>query len=168
MHVVVRPAAPSEAEVLAPRLTTLCRRSKAHWGYPPELLARWADDLRIEPADIVRDQVLLATDSDAADDAADDAILGFARVVERADHAQLADLWVEPASMGAGVGRSLWAAAVEAARRLPFDELRFAADPNAEPFYERMGARRIGDLPSEVVDGRTLGLMAFDLKPEPT
>jgi GNAT superfamily N-acetyltransferase len=165
MTIVVRRAEPAEADALAPVLTALCRRSKAHWGYPPELLVRWADDLRIEPADIIRDQVLVATDSDAAD--GDAAIAGFARVVERADHAQLADLWVEPTSMGTGVGRSLWSAAVNVARTLPSDELRFAADPNAEPFYERMGARRIGDLPSEVVQGRTLGLMAYDLATAP-
>ncbi len=147
---------------MAPVLTALCRRSKAHWGYPPELLARWADDLVIEPIDILRDQVLIATDSSAAGD--DPGVVGFARVAERADHAQLADLWVEPTSMGAGVGRSLWDAAVQAARDLPSLELRFAADPNAEPFYGRMGAHRIGDLPSEVVQGRTLGLMVFDLR----
>ena len=56
--------------------------------------------------------------------------------------------------MGQGVGRALWDAAVAVARTLPFDELRLAADPNAEAFYERMGARRIGEVESEVVNGR--------------
>jgi Acetyltransferase (GNAT) domain len=67
-------------------------------------------------------------------------------------------------AMGAGVGRALWAAAVQVARTLPFDELRLAADPNAEQFYARMGARRIGEVGSEVVHGRRLPLMAFDLR----
>ena len=74
-------------------LTALCRRSKASWGYPPDLLERWADDLRIEPADIVRDIVLVAA-SDAG------VITGFARVSERDDHTQLKDLWVEPVCHG--------------------------------------------------------------------
>jgi len=157
MGITIRPAEPLEADDLAPRLTALCRRSKAHWGYPPELLDRWAADLRIDTADIVRDAVLVARTTDGQ-------IAGFARVAQRADHSQLCDLWVEPAIIGTGVGAALWDAAVDVARSLPFDEMRFAADPNAEPFYERMGARVIGAVPSEVVQGRTLALMGFALR----
>ena len=51
--VTIERADAAEADELAPVLTALCRRAKAHWGYPADLLARWADDLRIEPADIV-------------------------------------------------------------------------------------------------------------------
>lgn len=157
MTVAIRRAEPTEADELAPVLTALCRRSKASWGYPTELLARWADDLRIDPDDITRDVVLVARTPD-------EAIGGFARVSARDDHTQLQDLWVEPACFGTGVGRALWDAAIGVARTLPFDELRLAADPNAEGFYERMGARRIGFAPSEVVNGRSLPLMGFDLR----
>lgn len=153
----MRRAHESEADDLAPVLTALCRRSKASWGYPPGLLARWADDLRIEPGDIVADVVLVARSRSGT-------IMGFARVSERVDHTQLKDLWVEPAIMGRGVGRALWEAAVAVARTLPPDELRLAADPNAEPFYERMGARRIGEVESDVVNGRRLPLMGLDLR----
>jgi GNAT superfamily N-acetyltransferase len=148
-------------------LTALCRRSKASWGYVPEVLARWTDDLRIEPVDILRDVVLIAnagTDADSIADIVPRIVIGFARVAARSDHTQLKDLWVEPAAMGRGVGRALWDAAVAVARTLPSDELRFAADPNAEPFYERMGARRIGEVESEVVNGRRLPLMGLDLR----
>jgi len=155
--VTIERAGGDEADELAPVLTALCRRAKAHWGYAPALLVRWADDLRIEPADIVTDAVLVARSPDGG-------VAGFARITARVDHTQLKDLWVEPASMGTGVGRSLWEAAVVLARSLPFDELRFASDPNAEPFYVHMGARRTGFAPSEVVDGRTLPLMAFGLR----
>jgi ribosomal protein S18 acetylase RimI-like enzyme len=157
MTVSVRRADPAEAAGLAPVLTALCRRSKASWGYPPELLDRWANDLRIEPGDIVDDTVLVA-------ETEHDGLVGFARVAQRTDHTQLKDLWVEPAAFRMGVGRSLWAAAIAVASDLAFDELRFAADPNAEPFYVHLGARRIGMLPSEIVNGRTLPLMAFDLR----
>lgn len=157
MTTTIRRVDAAEAADLAPLLTELCRRSKASWGYPPELLERWANDLRIETDDIVRDPVLVA-------EVLTGNIVGFARIAARTDHTQLKDLWVEPVAMGTGVGRALWTAAVEVARSLPFDELRLAADPNAEPFYVRMGARRIGLAPSEVVNGRTLPLMAFDLR----
>ncbi len=141
---------------MAPVLTALCRRAKAYWGYPEGLLERWADDLHIEPSDIVADTVLVA-------EAPNTTLLGWARISRRDDHSQLSDLWVDPAWMRTGVGRALWDAAVDVARTMPFAELRLAADPNAEPFYLHMGAHRIGEVPSEVVNGRRLPLMGFDL-----
>ncbi len=177
----VRRAGADEAEALAPLLTDLCRRSKAHWGYEPRLLARWADDLRVTPEDIARDVVLLAevpsaevatgaTPAAEASGAAPDRILGFARVTRGARTtlaapapAQLKDLWVEPGDIGAGVGRALFVAACEVARTLPADQLLIVADPNAEGFYLRMGARRIGEEASEVVDDRRLPILVLDL-----
>ncbi len=160
-----------EAEDLAPLLTVLARRSKAHWGYDAELLRRWADDLRITPQDIVRDVVLLAEVGAAgAPPAAPVRLAGFARVTEEVRitlaapaPAQLKDLWVEPGAIGEGVGRALFLAAREVARTLPSDQLLIVSDPNAEGFYLRMGARRIGEEASEVVDGRRLPILLLDL-----
>ncbi len=82
-----------------------------------ELLARWVDDLHIEPDDIVRDVVLVAESQTRA-------IAGFARVSARADHSQLKDLWVEPACMGTGVRAG---ALGRRGRRRPDDAVRRAA-----------------------------------------
>lgn len=162
----IRRARPDEATRLAPVLTQLCRRSKAHWGYAPELLARWADDLRIAPEDIVRDAVLVAEVASADGER----VAGFARVSAGARLArtaasppQLKDLWVEPRDIGSGVGRALFAAACEVARTLPADQLLIVADPHAEGFYLRMGARRIGEEDSEVVEGRRLPILLLEL-----
>lgn len=161
----IRRARADEAEALAPVLTDLCRRSKAHWGYEPGLLGRWLDDLSIRPEDIDRDAVLVAEVGDGPVRTA-----GFARVTEGArpaltgpGPAQLKDLWVEPGDIGSGVGRTLFAAACEVARTLPADQLLIVSDPNAEGFYLRMGARRIGEAASEAIDGRRLPMLLVDL-----
>jgi GNAT superfamily N-acetyltransferase len=155
--------------VLAPVLTELCRRSKAHWGYEPDLLHRWAGDLAITAQDIDRDAVLVAELGDD-DGGAPPRIGGFARISRgtsaHLDHpapARLDDLWVEPDAMGAGVGRALFEASCEVARTLPADQMLIVSDPNAEGFYLRMGARRIGEEASEVVDGRQLPILLIDL-----
>lgn len=162
----IRRAPADEAHTLAPVLTDLCRRSKAHWGYDPELLRRWSDDLAITPEDIRRDAVVIA---ELGDDP-DRRIAGFARItrgartqLDRPAAGRLNDLWVEPGDIGAGVGRALFDAACEVARTLPADQLLIVADPNAEGFYLRMGARRIGEEASEVVDGRRLPILLVDL-----
>jgi GNAT superfamily N-acetyltransferase len=165
-HVLrIRRARADEAADLASVLTDLSRRSKAHWGYHPDLLRRWADDLSIRPEDIDQDAVLVA--EVGADPGR---IAGFARVAEGSHTvaggpapAQLKDLWVEPADVGSGIGRALFVAASEVARTLPADQLLIVADPNAEGFYLRMGARRIGEEASEVVDGRRLPILLLDL-----
>jgi GNAT superfamily N-acetyltransferase len=50
--------------------------------------------------------------------------------------------------MGSGVGRSLFEHARDRARELRLPVLELSADPNAEGFYERMGAKRVGDVPA--------------------
>jgi GNAT superfamily N-acetyltransferase len=56
----------------------------------------------------------------------------------------LEHLWVLPNAMGGGVSRALFAHALERARVLGFESMEIESDPNAEGFYERMGARRVG------------------------
>ncbi len=169
----IRHARHDEAGALASRLTALCHRSKAHWGYPPELLDRWAGDLRIDPTDIARDVVLVAETDDAATptgpgspDGTGLMLVGFARIgVVDPRIAQLHDLWVEPVAMGQGVGRALMEAAMEVARTLPAERLRIVADPNAEAFYARFGAVRVDEADSDVVAGRRLPILELELGP---
>ncbi len=170
----IRRARADEGPTLAAQLTDLCRRSKAHWGYDPELLDRWAGDLAITVDDIDRDVVLVAELGDG-DDATRPRIAGFARISRgvgtHIDHpapARLNDLWVEPDDIGTGVGSALFEASCEVARTLPADQMLVVADPNAEGFYVRMGARRIGEEASEMVDGRRLPILLIDLhRPAP-
>jgi GNAT superfamily N-acetyltransferase len=71
--------------------------------------------------------------------------------------------FIEPDLVGNGVGRALFASVVELARSLGFKTLEIVADPNAEGFYSRLGAIRVGDAESEVDPGRRLPLLEFAL-----
>jgi len=136
-------------------LTSLARRAKAHWAYPPELLARFLEDLVVSEAAIADHEVWVLDGGGGP--------VGFHRVVV-GEPAVLEDLWLEPASIGAGHGRRLWLHAVEVARRSGASAIELDADPNAVGFYVRMGASHIGDTPSAVVPGRTLPRMRADLE----
>ena len=98
----------------------------------------------------------------------DNEIAGCGALVISDSQAELEHLWVKPNHMGNGVGRALFLKICERAIELNAPILGISADPNAEGFYERMGATRIGDVLSEV-DGqlRVLPRMAFDLKRVP-
>lgn len=135
----IRPAVAAEAA----ELTALCRRAKAHRGYPAEWLAAWADDLRVTPEEAASGRVFVA-------ETAADGRVGFGGLSERAGRWWLEHLWVEPGRHGRGCGRTLFATALTEAQRRGVSELWIVADPQAEGFYRRLGARRVGTERGEV------------------
>jgi GNAT superfamily N-acetyltransferase len=76
---------------------------------------------------------------------------------------ELHDLFIEPHYIGKGYGKQLWKHAVNLARSLGFKRLLLTADPNAEPFYVRQGAVRIGEKVSPVSSARRLPVMEYSL-----
>jgi GNAT superfamily N-acetyltransferase len=70
-------------------------------------------------------------------------------------------LFVEPAALGRGVGRALFAVAVEWTRAQSRRTLLIASDPNAVGFYRRLGAVDAGWIESEAVAGRMLPLLKY-------
>jgi GNAT superfamily N-acetyltransferase len=154
MDVLIRRARPAEAGALS----SLIQRSKAHWGYDPALLDAWRPDLMLDPATIAERPVY------CAEDAADGALLGVSHFYPLNDkEVYLDDLFVEPGAIGMGVGAVLWRHAVSWATSHGAHAMVFIADPNACPFYERMGAVVVGWDESAIVPGRRLPQMRYDL-----
>jgi GNAT superfamily N-acetyltransferase len=137
-----------------------CFRSKAVWGYDPEFMALMPAALEVAGEDIIAGNVWIAT-------GADEQIAGV--VALASSHApgtlDLNKLFVEPRRIRGGVGRALLAHAVAEARQRGAERLTILADPNAAGFYERNGAVRIGEAPSDAVPGRLLPLYELRLYP---
>lgn len=131
----------------APTLTAVAHAAKRHWGYPEGWISLWRRDLTLTPELIERYPVHCAVDGDM--------IVAFYALVFAGADCELEHFWVVPARMGAGVGRRLFAHAVERCRAIGAPRLWINADPNAEAFYIHLGARRVGEVPSTPA-GRTL------------
>jgi GNAT superfamily N-acetyltransferase len=84
---------------------------------------------------------------------------------EEPDTLDLDKLFVEPKWIRTGVGRALLAHAIVEARRRGADRLTIVSDPYAAGFYQRNGARRIGEAPSDAIPGRSLPLYEVRLYP---
>jgi len=69
-------------------------------------------------------------------------------------------MWVTPTAIGSGLGRMLWSHAVETARANGYTAFSIESDPNAEGFYLRHGAKRVGEIVSAAT-GRVLPLMSY-------
>jgi len=82
---------------------------------------------------------------------------------EEPETIDLDKLFVEPRRIRTGVGRALIAYAINEARRRGAKRLTILSDPYATGFYERNGARMIGEGPSDAIPGRSLPLYEIRL-----
>ena len=133
-------------------LSNLCCRSKAHWGYNDAFMALSRDALTVSASHVEAGDVWVAEVSGA--------VAGVVSLSATEDQGavDLDKMFVDPAHMRLGVGRVLMEFAIAEARRRGFKRLRILADPNAAPFYERMGAVFLRHAPSDAIPGRTLPL----------
>lgn len=146
---IIRPAAKDEAA----RLSEIARDAKRYWGYPEHWIKHWQDDLTISPDFVATNQVFLAE--------RDDQILGFYALIIRQEKAELEHMWVAPEHIGSGVGKELFIHAMQTAARRNVSEIEILSDPNAEGFYRKMGAHRVGEMVSEIEgEPRTLPLLS--------
>jgi len=147
MTVEFRVPVPTEAEAL----TAIAARSKAHWGYPPEMLQVWRPVLALTP-DYLRRQIVRTA-------CRGEHCLGFYAIIPA--EGCLDHFWLVPEAIGQGIGRTMFRHATSEARTAGLAALRIVSDPNAEGFHRRMGARRIGAEASAL--NRVLPVLRVDL-----
>jgi GNAT superfamily N-acetyltransferase len=137
----------------AAALSDLCVRSKAVWGYDESFMALARGVLQVGVKQIAAGDVWVATTADGS-------LAGIVALApgEQPDTLDLDKLFVEPRHIRAGFGRALLDHATQEARRRGATRLTILADPYAAPFYERRGARRIGEAPSDAIPGRMVPL----------
>ncbi|MGI9477750.1 MAG: GNAT family N-acetyltransferase [Hyphomicrobiaceae bacterium] len=138
-----------------PTLSDLCLRSKAIWGYDAAFMNACREELTLRQDDFATSHIGVA--------AANAAPVGVVQVVVAGDEADLQKLFVEPTAMRGGIGRKLFGWACDVTRRSGARQLSIEADPDAAPFYRRMGARDDGHAASGSIPGRLLPRLVFDV-----
>ena len=151
---IIRKAAAEDADAL----TDLAHRAKSHWGYPASWMREWDAQLTILPGYIELHEVWVAERGGA--------VVGMC-ALENRGHGRwnLEHVWVEPDVHRAGIGRDLVQRALDDARSRGGCVVELLADPYAAGFYDRLGARRAGDVPAPMPGARdrTLPRYEFDL-----
>ncbi len=141
----------------AAALTEIAHAAKRYWGYPETWIQHWQEDLTIS-AEMVRDNPVYLAEENGK-------VRGFYALAVRNEKAQLDHLWVLPEDIGAGVGKALFLHAMQFAAGRNVNEVEIESDPNAEGFYQKMGAHRIGETVSEI-DGQTRKLPRLRVDPK--
>ncbi len=131
-------------------LSALCKRSKAFWGYSPEQMKAWDEDLTITASFIQENVVMKALHKEG--------LIGFYSLVQKDNEVWLDDLFIDPSVIGEGSGSKLLTHAYKATLELGVNCLLLEADPHAEAFYLKKGFERVGEHASSI-SGRVLPVM---------
>ena len=156
---MIRRATADEAALL----TKIALDAKRYWGYPEHWIKHWEADLTIT-AESIRDNHVYVAESDGA-------VRGFYALCVSGEQesstsltAELEHMWVTPDCIGTGVGKELFLDAMERAAELEVRGVEISADPNAAGFYERMGAKQIGEVDAPM-DGQPRKLPRLKIEP---
>jgi GNAT superfamily N-acetyltransferase len=144
-------AKPEDADALS----QIAFAAKRHWNYPERWIEAWRDILAMRPEFIAANVAYAAIENGRA--------VGFYLLTAEEDGLHLDHLWITPDAMRRGIGRALFEHAVEQARNSGFAAIKIEADPNAEGFYQRMGARRVNVNVTEI-EGRPRELPLLEFR----
>jgi len=141
----------------APLLTSLAMRSKAHWGYSVEYMNAFRPELQIKSEWILSNPTFVAISHGH--------IVGFAGLLQTDDPhtGELYYLFITPECIGFGYGKNLWDRCLEECKNLKWTSLVIHSDPNAEAFYKKLGAVRIGEKPYPSIPGRMSPLLKYEI-----
>ena len=142
----------------AAALSNIALSAKRHWRYPERWLEIWRESLTFRAEFIAKHETYAAVVAGRT--------VGFYALRCEGSRGRLEHLWVLPDAMNQGVGRALFTHAVERAKILELQALEIESDPNADGFYQRLGARRVGVKMAEL-DGqlRELPVLVYDIAP---
>ena len=146
-------AIPNQAETL----TQIAFAAKRHWGYPERWIQLWSPLLTITPEFIEGHETYVAW--------LDEKTVGFCAVSMEDKIASVEHLWVLPEYMGKSVGAKLFDHVLSKCRELDVLVLEIESDPNAQGFYERMGAKKTREAVGEV-DGQRRVLPILEIRIE--
>jgi GNAT superfamily N-acetyltransferase len=130
----------------ATRLSEIAFAAKEHWKYPSEWMEWWRPDLTVSPHYLETEKVRVAEYHRE--------VIGFAGFSWGIRGRYVEHLWILPAYIGQGLGRRLFLEMVQLARHEGTANLFINSDPNAEAFYVKMGAVRIGEEVYTLPDGK--------------
>jgi GNAT superfamily N-acetyltransferase len=136
-------------------LNDIFYQSKAYWGYD-ETFMEWVRKTYCITAERITNSHVYVLETTSGQ------IVGYYDLLVTDHNLHLEDLFILPEVIGKGCGRLLFEHAVALARELGYAEFTLESDPNAESFYLKMGAQRVGLLES-TIPGRFLPQMVYRL-----
>ena len=149
---VILRASPEHAQ----ELTKIAISAKRHWNYPEAWIQHWLPQLTVSEEYISANEVWMMVDVEKP--------IAFYALNQSEEDYELGHLWVSPEYIGKGIGKQLLKHAFERCKFLKISTLKIYADPNAQTFYEKMGAKKVSESHSQLFgEERILPIMEIEL-----
>jgi N-acetylglutamate synthase-like GNAT family acetyltransferase len=124
-------------------LTTVTKKSKAHWGYSAEQIQKWDKNLTITQDYIKKHNVFKLIDNDL--------IIGYySYIFENENMVELDNLFILPEYIGRGFGKFLLLDFLNRMKEEKIERIKLDSEPNAENFYSKMGFVKIGEFETSI------------------
>lgn len=146
---IIRKALQSDYQLL----TDISFKAKKYWKYPDKYYEIWKDELTITTDYIKNNLVYIAE--------FENKIIAYYSIVFYQNEYYLEHIFVLPEFIGNGIGTHLMEHARVIAKAEEIKELKIMVDPYAKGFYEKIGARFIENISSNI-EGRKIPL--FEIK----
>jgi len=153
----IRCARRDDAEII----TDIAFRSKASWGYNDDFMEAARQELTHTAEDIANPEnhYFCACQGER--------LVGFAALIPYDKYRlELEAIFIDPANHRQGIGRLLMNRVVDEAQTLGYAAIIIQSDPFAAPFYQRLGAKQIGERESGSIPGRYLPLFELEIGEE--
>ena len=139
-----------------PFLNATMRLSKAHWAYDQAFMDAFMHKYSIDENYLDHhDVTLLCKEGD---------LIGYFSFTFHEDHTlELDHFFLHPSYIGKGLGKRLWKECCLVAIKLGATEFTLWSDPEAEPFYAKMGCEKIGVKQSPFMPDRYPPIMRYKL-----
>ena len=136
-------------------INKLIESAKRHWGYSDELINLWLPDLLITPENIISRTFWCMKINEEIKGALSLSVISNGVF-------ELEDFWLAPSLIGTGLGRKMFQYVISHLKSIKAKKMIIISDPNAEGFYQEMGAKRIKFIDSKP-KGRVLPVMELSI-----
>lgn len=136
-------------------LTDLTKKSKSYWGYSPDQIEKWNDDLTITQKYIYNNYVFKLSDNGQ--------IIGYYSYLRlNSKTVKLVNIFIHPKHIRKGYGKFLMENFIERMKKDKFKKITLDSEPNAEAFYKNFDFTVVGKLESSIKD-RFLPIMEKEI-----
>lgn len=138
-------------------INELILSAKRSWNYPEHLIELWKPDMFISSDTLDEQEFWIARNE------TEELVYVYSISQQTKAVYELNDCWVAPQFKGQGYGKDLFTHLLQTLSCKNAETLVIVSDPNAEGFYKRMGASKVGEHTSKP-EGRMLPVLELQLK----
>ncbi|HOJ79010.1 MAG TPA: GNAT family N-acetyltransferase [Bacillota bacterium] len=137
-------------------LNRIAYESEAYWDYDWEYMQRFKAIYRITEDYIKQNPTFILVERDR--------IIGFYSLLVNAQEVELEFFYIAPQYIGKGYGRRMWTYLIDYCKAEGIKSFFLVTSPQAQEFYEKMGAVKVGEVESIVRKGRRIPRLKFEVK----